>query len=112
MVTAKNLIPAQFANSSPSTPYTSPADTTTIIDNFMACNTDSGGAHTITVYLVPNGQTALNSNQVISVLSIAASTTLNLTSMQNQILIPGDQIVVVASSASAIVIRASGRQVT
>ena len=111
-IKALNLIETQYAPSGVTTLYTVPAGTTTIIDNFSACNGDTGGAHTLTIYIVPSGQTYGAAYAVCSAYSIAASTAVNVPSMQTQILSAGDFIAVIASAASDIVIRASGRQVT
>lgn len=108
-VTAKALIDAKYAASSVATEYT--ASGHTIIDKFTATNTDAS-AVTLTVYIVPSGGTAGGSNTVISAKSIAAGATSDLSELQNQILNTGDLISVFASTASKMVIRMSGREVT
>jgi hypothetical protein len=109
-VTAKPLINSKYASNSLTTEYTAPASTRTIIDKFTATNTDSG-AQTISVHIVPSGGSAGASNSITSALSIAAGASVNLPEQANQILAAGDFISVVASVASKVVIRASGREV-
>lgn len=110
-VTAKVLINSKNAASSATTEYTTPVGTRTIVDSFTATNTDAS-ARTLSVYLVPSGGSAGASNLIIKELSIAAGETKEVTSLQKQILAAGDVISVLASVASVVVIRASGREVT
>ena len=110
-VTAKCLLEAKFAASSATTEYTAPASTKTIIDKFTATNTDSG-AVTITIYIVPSGSSATDSNMIVKTYSIAAATTHDFSELQNQILNTGDFISVLASTASKMTIRISGREIT
>jgi hypothetical protein len=109
-VTAKNLIASKHAAGSATTEYTAAAATRVIIDKFTATNI-TGGAITLTIYLVPSGGSAGASNTIISALSIAAGATTDLTQLQNQILNSGDFVSVFASAATSIVIRMSGREV-
>ena len=110
-VTAKCLINAKYAAGSATTEYTVASNTRTIIDKFTATNTDASD-RTITVYIVPTGQTAGAQYTVTSAYSITAGASVDLTEMKNQILNAGDFISVAASVASKVVIRASGREVT
>lgn len=109
-VTAKPLIQAKFASATDHTEYTVPGSTRAIIDKFTATNTDSS-ARTVSVNLVPNGGSVGASNLVTSVLSIAAGVSMELPEMKNHILASGDFISVIASVASKVVIRASGREI-
>lgn len=110
-VTAKCLLEAKYASDSATTEYTAPLNTKAIIDKFTATNVDSG-AVTITVYIVPSGGTATDSNMIIKAYSISAGATQDFSSLQNQILNTGDFISILASVASKMVIRISGREVT
>lgn len=110
-VTAKCLLEAKFASDSATTEYTAPLNTKAIIDKFTATNTDSG-AVTITIYIVPSGGSASDSNMIVKTKSISAAETFDFSVLQNQILNTGDFIRVVASVASKMVIRISGREVT
>ena len=91
--------------------YTSPASTATIVDKFTATNTDSSN-HTLNVNIIPSGGSVGAGNLVISVITVNANSTLDITQLQNQILNTGDAISVKASAASDIIVRGSGRQVT
>jgi len=110
-VTAKALIQAKYAANTNTTEYTSPASTRTIIDKLTATNTDAS-ARTLDIYIVPSGGAAGGSNQVIQTHSIAAGAIKDFTELQNHILATGDFIVIAASVASKVVIRASGREIT
>lgn len=110
-VTAKCLIEAKYAANSVTTEYTAPVSTHTIIDKFTATNTDSA-TRTISVHIVPSGGTAGSDNLITSALSITAGASVDLPEMKNQILNAGDFIAVLASVASKVVFRASGREVT
>lgn len=110
-VTAKTLINAKYAGNSLTTEYTTPANTRTIIDKLTATNTDSG-AQTVDIHLVPTGNSATAANKIIQEVSIASKATRDFTELQNQILSAGDFISIVASVASKVVIRGSGREVT
>jgi hypothetical protein len=110
LVTAKALIDAQYANTSATTQYTAPAATRAIIDKFTVTNTDAS-ARTITVNIVPNGQSATGSNTITSALSVAAGASVELAELKNHILSAGDAVSVLASVASKVVIRMSGREI-
>lgn len=110
-VAARCLVSAQFAPNVNTSVYVSPANIVTIIDKFTILNS-SGSTATLDVFLVPNGGTADNSNKIVSALSLTAGTPEDVTYLQNQVLNIGDFLVVKASAASSIVIRASGRQVS
>lgn len=111
-VTAKMLANAQFATTAGVTLYTVPAGTRTIIDKLTATNTDSGGAQTVTINIVPSGQGIGAANQITSAKSIAASTAADLSENQNQILAAGDSVVASAGVNGKIVVRLSGREIT
>lgn len=108
--TAKALIYAKFASAAPTSEYTCPVSTRTIIDKFTATNVN-GSPQTVTVYVVPNAGTVASSNTIYSAFSVDAGETADLTGLQNHILAAGETIQVVASLSSAIVIRCSGREI-
>lgn len=111
MITAKPLAQAQYAPDSVATIYAAPGNTRTIIDKFSATNTDSS-SRTISVHVVQAGGSPGASNLITSAKSVGAGVSVDLEEMKNQILGPGDFIAVVASVASKVVVRASGREVT
>lgn len=110
-ITAKALIQSKQAAAAATTEYTTPASTKAVIHRFTATNT-TAGVLTLTVYIVPNGSAAAASNMVVSALSIGANTTADVSQIQDHVLDAGDFISVVASAATSITIRASGREIT
>lgn len=110
-ITAKALIGAKYASNADSTEYTAPGGTHVIIDKFTATNTD-GSSQTVTINIVPSGQSVDGSNKIISAKSISAGAIYDFTELKSHILNPGDFISVVASVASKMVIRAAGREIT
>lgn len=108
-VAAAKLFDAQYAQTPASTLFT--AASVTILDKVTATNTDAG-SQTLTVYLVPNGGSPGGSNTIYSALSLTAGTEVDLTALQNQILAAGDSIQMLASVASKIVVRGSGRVIS
>lgn len=109
-VIAKCLIEPILVPATVTTAYTAPIGTRTIIDKFTATNT-SGGAVSLTIYLVAGGGSAGPVNLLLSAVSIAAGAVYISNEMPNQILNAGDSIQVIASAALSISIRASGREV-
>ena len=109
-VTAAVLIPAKTAENSQTTQYTS-ASVTTIIDKFTATNY-SATAATLSVNLVTATGTAGNDNLIVKTKSLQAGETYTFPEIVGQVLSPGAFISTIAGTASAINIRASGREVT
>jgi hypothetical protein len=109
-VTVKVLIPSKIAESSQTTQYTA-TNVTTIIDKFTATNY-SAGAVTLSVNLVTSGDTAGNQNLVVKTKSLAAGETYTFPEIVGQSLAPSGFISTIASAATSISIRASGREVT
>lgn len=110
-VVAQCLVESQYGSITATLVYTTPASTHTIIDKFTAQNSDGGGTHTVTVWLVPSAGSTGNSNLLLNAVSIAASAVLDSAVMQNQILNPGDSIYVQIDAGNVVSIRCSGRQV-
>jgi hypothetical protein len=104
------LIPAKLAESSQTTQYTA-VNCTTVIDKFTGTNT-SGANVTISVNIVANGGTAGGSNLIVDTRTIAPNETYTFPELVGHTLPPGGFISTIASSATAIVIRASGREIT
>jgi vancomycin resistance protein YoaR len=109
-VTAKVLIPAKIAESSQTTQYTA-TNVTTIIDKFTATNY-SAGAVTISVNIVTSGDTVGNQNLVTKTKSLQPGETYTFPEIVGQILAPSGFISTIASAATSVNIRASGREVT
>ena len=109
-VTVKVLIPAKPDESSQTTQY-SASNVTTIIDKFTATNY-SASAATISVNLVTSGDTAGNQNLITKTKALAASEVYTFPEIVGQVLIAGGFISTIAVTATAINIRASGREVS
>jgi len=109
-VISKPLILSKYAGAAETTEYTASSGMRTIIDKFTGYNS-TGGAVSLTVKLVASGGAAGATNVVV-VKSIAAGETYTFPEVVGHVLEPGGFISVVAASGSAIVIRASGREVT
>ena len=109
-VTTKVLIPAKIAEATQTTQYTA-TGVTTIIDKFTATNY-SAAAAAISVNLVTAADTAGNQNLIVKTKTLQASETYTFPELVGQVLSPGAFISTIAGTASAINIRASGREVT
>jgi hypothetical protein len=109
-VLAKVLIQSKFAEGAQTTQYTSVA-ARTIIDKFTATNT-SGSNVSLSVNMVPSGNAPGASNLVVDARVLAPDETYTCPELVGHILDPGNFISTLASAASAVVLRASGREVT
>lgn len=109
-VTTKVLIPAKTAENSQTTQYTA-TGVTAIIDKFTATNY-SASAATISVNLVTAAGSASNDNLIVKTKSLQAGETYTFPELVGQVLAPNGFISTIAGTASAINIRASGREVT
>ena len=102
-VTVKVLIPAKQAENSQTTQYTA-INCKTIIDKFTVTNTN---ASNVTI-----GGAAGASNLVIDTRSIAPDETYNCPELVGHALESGGFISTIASAATSLTIRASGREIT
>ena len=109
-VYAKVLIPAKIAENAQTTQYTS-SGVTTIIDKFTATNY-SALAATISVNLVTFSDTAGNQNLIVKTKSLQPAETYTFPEIVGQTLAQGGFISTIASAATSINIRASGREIT
>lgn len=109
-VSIKVLIPAKIAESSQTTQYTA-TNVFTIIDKFTATNYDTS-ARTISVNLVTGFDNAGNQNLIVKAKTLLPSETYTFPELVGHILAPGGYISTLASAATAINIRASGREVS
>jgi hypothetical protein len=109
-ITVKVLIPAKIAEATQTTQYTA-SGLTTIIDKFTATNY-SAAAATISVNLVTSADTAGNQNLITKTKTLQPSEVYTFPEIVGQVLSPGAFISTIAGTASAINIRASGREVT
>ena len=109
-VQIKVLIPAKIAESAQTTQYTA-SNVSTIIDKFTATNYDTS-ARTISVNLVTALDTPGNNNLTVKTKTLLPSETYTFPEIVGHILAPGGYISTIASTATAINIRASGREVS
>jgi len=109
-VTVTVLIPAKIAENTQQTQYTS-SGLKTIIDKFTATNF-SGSTAVISVNLVSLAGAAGNENIITKTKTLQPSEVYTFPELVGQVLNSGDFISTLAGTASAINIRASGRQIT
>ena len=109
-VSVKLLIPAKTAEASQTTQYTE-AGVTALIDKFTATNY-SASAATISVNLVTSADTAGNQNLIVKTKTLQAGETYTFPELVGSALAPSGFISTIAGTASAINIRANGREVT
>jgi hypothetical protein len=108
-VTVKALIPAKEAEDTQTTQYTA-TNCRAIIDKFTATNT-SAGNETISVNIVASGGTEGNDNLIVDTRSIAPDETYTFPELVGQVLDSGNFISTIASAATSLTIRASGREI-
>lgn len=109
-VTATVLISSKTAENSQTTQYTS-TNVTTIIDKFTAINY-SAVAASITVHLVAAAGAAGNENIITKTKTLQPTEVYTFPEIVGHVLTVGQTISTVASAASSISIRSSGRTVT
>jgi hypothetical protein len=108
-VTVKPLIPAKIAESSQTTQYTA-TNCTAIIDKFTATNTSAANA-VISVNLVSSGGSAGPTNLIVDSRAIAPDETYTFPELVGQVLANGG-FISTTGTATALTIRASGREIT
>ena len=109
-VTISNIIPAKTAENTQTTQYTSNG-VQTIIDKFTATNFSASPA-TLSVNLVTSGDTSGNQNLITKTKTLSAAEVYTFPEIVGQVLIAGGFISTIAGTATAINIRASGREVS
>jgi len=109
-VSVKVLIPAKQAENAQTTQYTA-VNAKAIIDKFTVTNTSSGNV-TISVNLVTSGGTPGASNLIVDTRSITPDETYTCPELVGQALEPGGFISTIASAATSLTIRCSGREIT
>lgn len=108
-VTTKVLIPAKTAENVQTTQYTA-TNVTTIIDKFTATNY-SAVAATISVNLVALSGSAGNDNLIVKTKTLQPAETYTFPELVGQVIASGGFISTIAGTATAINIRASGREI-
>ena len=109
-VSISNIIPAKTAENAQTTQYTSDG-VQTIIDKFTATNYNTSSA-TISVNLVTFAGSAGNSNLIVKTKTLQPAETYTFPELVGHVLPNGGFISTIASAASTINIRASGRLVS
>jgi hypothetical protein len=102
------IAPAQLTGSAAAY-YTSPATPApvrSIIKKLVFAN-NSVNAETVTVYLVPNGGSAGVTNIVWVAKTLAAGETKECFEAENQVLLPGDTLQALASTAAKVTLTGS-----
>jgi hypothetical protein len=109
-VSIKVLIPAKQAENSQTTQYTA-VKCKAIIDKFTITNTSAANV-TIGVNLVTSGGSTGADNLIMDTRAIAPDETYTCPELVGQALEPGGFISTIASAATSLTIRASGREIT
>lgn len=109
-VVARVLIPAKLAESAQTVQYQS-TNVSAIIDKFTATNV-SGAVATLSVNVLNAPGAAADANLIVKQKALQPSETYLFPELVGQTLSPNNVISTIASAASAITIRASGREVT
>lgn len=111
-VTVKGLFSSKYAEAATTPQYTadSASKMRTTIDKFTGTNTTAGPL-VLSVWLVPFGGTADNSN-LKKAKTLAAGECYGFPEVSGQTLNPGDFIATLASAVTSINIQASGRENT
>lgn len=109
-VTPKRLIASQLLTGSAATYYTA-TNCKARIDSFTLTNTDTS-AVTVTVYIIASGGTASADETIISAKSLAAGECYTCPELVGGWLESGEFVQAFAGTASKVVIRSSGIEVT
>ena len=108
-VLVKALIPAKQAENAQTTQYTA-VNCKTIIDKFTATNTSAANV-TFSVNIVTSGGSAGASNLIVDSRAIAPDETYTFPELVGQVLASGG-FISTTGTATALTIRASGREIT
>lgn len=109
-VTVKVLIPAKQAENSQTTQYTA-VNVRAIIDKFTVTNT-SGSNVTFSCNLVTSGGSAGAANLIVDARSLVPDETYTSPELVGHAIESGGFISTIASAATSLTIRASGREIT
>ena len=110
VVTPAELLSAKYAESSATVQVTA-SGVATIIDKFTVTNT-TGTPVTFTAYLTVTLGVPSSANAIINTRSIAGNETYTCPELVGHVLANGARIATLASAASSLVIRCSGRILT
>ena len=104
------LIPSKYAENAQTTQY-SATGVVAIIDKFTVTNVSSSNA-TITVNIIPGTLSVSNENIILKQYTVPPGKTYTCPELVGHILGAGGFISTIASAASALVIRSSGRTIS
>lgn len=107
-VTAKRLVNGSQLTGAAAAYYTAPALTKAVVKNANVCNS-TGGAISLTLYLVPSGGTADATNILISARSIAAGAVDRCPEVVNQVIEAGGSLQALGANLTLV---ASGVEIT
>ena len=106
----KNLGQTQIDTGSPTTVYTVPASTTTIVRDIVVCNT-TGTNRTVELWIDPDGTGVTDSEAIISGVAVEANDFIHLAGFW-LVMEAGGTIKAQASAGSALTITVSGAELT
>ncbi len=109
--TVKPLVPSKLAENAQTTQYVAPTGTRAIIDKATVTNVTANNA-TFSVNLVASGGAAGSGNLIINTRTIASGECYTCPELVGHILEPGGFVSTLASAASTLMLRVSGREVT
>jgi P pilus assembly chaperone PapD len=109
-ITVKVLVPPKQLENSQTTQYTA-TNCRAIIDKFTVTNTSASNI-TVSVNLVTSGGTAGASNLIVDDRSIVPNETYTFPELVGQALESGSFISTIASAATSLTMRVSGREIT
>lgn len=113
--TAKAIVPQQYVENTATKKYTSPATADggkgTWIDKAAFANS-SGSSATLSVYIVPPGDSVGGNTNAIPAFSIGIGAEVSLSGLAGRFIAPGTEIWWAAGTASAITGAINGREVT
>jgi len=109
-VLVKTLIQSKQAEGAQTTQYTA-TNCKAVIDKFTATNTSAANV-TLSVNLVASGGAAGTSNLIVDSRAIAPDETYTFPELVGQVLESGGFISTIASAATTLTIRSSGREIT
>lgn len=103
------LLQAKYVENAQTTQFTVPSAVDAVIIDRATATNAAVGAATLTVNVVQSGGSASNSNMIVDAKSIAAGDCYLLPELVGQVMTPGDFLSAISDTASAIVLRVSGR---
>lgn len=108
-VSIKVLIPARIAVATDTIQYTTPAGIKSVIDKFTGTNYDVV-ARTLSVNIVTSGDAVGNQNLIVKTKTLQPGETYTFPELVGTALDAGGYISTIASNATGVNIRASGRE--